>query len=265
MTQQARAPATSVRALCRDGRESLARLLICVNQTTCEGSSSERGFAGSLASSAGDTRQGRPQRARLPLVPVVWAACLGWLPARPQEAGPARILASCTPSLPLAPLCVLGPGGPQGRGLGGVCRAGRGLSSCLHRAAARDLRSQEPCCREDWVGRGRCCLRSPPPRRPRLSAPPRRRPGSEAGLGHVERVLAFPGAGSRGALSCGRCWGPGGSRGPEPPGQGQQSAASHAWATRRCGSLQPASARQDGHRSAGPSPRGPSPALPLGS
>lgn len=106
-----------------------------------------------------------------------------------------------------------------------------------------------------WEG-GRCCLRSPPPRR---------RPGSEAGLGHVERVLAFPGAGSRGALSCGRRWGPGGSRGPEPPGQGQQSAASHAWATRRCGSLQPASARQDGHRSAGPSPRGPSPALPLGS
>lgn len=166
---------------------------------------------------------------------------------------------------PQSPLCVLGPGGPQGRGLGGVCRAGRGLSSCLHRAAARDRRSQEPCCREDWVGRGRCCLRSPPPRRPRLSAPRRRRPGSEAELGHVERVLAFPGAGSRGALSCGRCWGPGGSRGPEPPGQGQQSAASHAWATRRCGSLQPASARQDGHRSAGPSPRGPSPALPLGS
>lgn len=64
VTQQVPVPAPSVCALGSDSYESPACLLICVNQTTCEGSSSERGFAGSWASSAGtlarDSLRGPP-------------------------------------------------------------------------------------------------------------------------------------------------------------------------------------------------------------
>lgn len=151
VTQQARAPAVCVCALCWDGYDSFARLLICVNQTTCEESSSERGFAGSLASSVGDTRQGQPRRASLPLVPVVWAACLGWLPAgpppppsQPQEAVPQRCwrLSHSVPS-PLSPSLPL-PVRPwprrthTGAGLGlSAVQAERCLSP--HGAAVQDL------------------------------------------------------------------------------------------------------------------------------
>lgn len=72
-----------------DNYESFACLLICVNQTTCEESSREQGFAGSSASRE-DSRQGQPQKAGLYARP----GGPGHGPTQPralQASGPARV------------------------------------------------------------------------------------------------------------------------------------------------------------------------------
>nr|XP_058910873.1 uncharacterized protein LOC131751290 [Kogia breviceps] len=79
VTQQVRVPAPSACALGSDSCESPACLLICVNQTTCEESSCERGFAGSWASSVGTlARDGL----RGPPAPALWS------PPPPPPPGP---------------------------------------------------------------------------------------------------------------------------------------------------------------------------------
>lgn len=133
VTQQVPVPAPSVCALGSDSYESPACLLICVSQTTCEGSSSERGFAGSWASSAGT-----PARDSLRAPPPQPAL---WSPPPP----PTRPCGHC-PSPPTRPLprsgdraasalCWFPPGDPaaagEGHGSGNVdsSRESRGLLS----------------------------------------------------------------------------------------------------------------------------------------
>lgn len=186
VTQQAWAPAISVRALCWDSHESFACLLICVNQTTCEESSSERGFASSLASSAGDTRQGQPRRASPLLVLVVWAAGLGGFrpgplppipPPPPSRAGRAGDRRSGNWGSVSASL--------SSPGRSGVYRAGRAALPLLSPNHFRTRPFGKSPCKKDLIEKG--CHCSLPPAQPRGAVERAVREQGEAGgatLGH---------------------------------------------------------------------------------